>query len=116
MPQFADDEGRYHWRIPGGGQWDSAEIPHPAATSRQSCRCLMCRYERTTTRIMKFSARSATPYNSKVLATARSEFDALRAEIRREWSWIDLQMPKESRPVTAEDVDDLLHELGSWYR
>lgn len=116
MPQFADDEGRYHWKIPGGGQWDSTEIPHPAICAHEGCRCLMCRYERVTKRIMKFSTRADTTYNRGVLSRAHGEFEALSAEVREWWPWVDLQMPKESRSVTAEEVDNLLHELRSWYR
>lgn len=46
MPNWADDEGRYHWTPPGKPWYDAIEIPHAPVIIRDGCQCPCCRHSR----------------------------------------------------------------------
>jgi hypothetical protein len=46
MPNWADDEGRYHWTPPGKQWFEAVEIPHSPVSRCRSKRCAMCEYYR----------------------------------------------------------------------
>lgn len=46
MPNWADDEGRFHWQPPGKAWYEQVEIPHAPISEREGCFCAFCNHRR----------------------------------------------------------------------
>jgi hypothetical protein len=46
MPNWADGEGRYHWKPPKAEWHEAVEIPHSPLVVHKRCNCAFCVHER----------------------------------------------------------------------
>ena len=46
MPNWGDENGRYHWTPPGKLWYDAIEIPHPPVNVEKGCLCAFCGHAR----------------------------------------------------------------------